>query len=359
MASIQKRENGKWRARYRDESGKEHARHFARKIDAQRWIDEVTASVVTGMYVDPRAGRINFADWYTQWADRQVWSPRTREAGDLAASRVPFAGKHIRLIRRAHIEEWVKEMSTSLAPATIETRFAFISMTLRGAVRDRLIAEDPCAGVKLPKKQRAAVAMKIPTPGQVGAAMTAAPREHRALVAVCAFAGLRLGEAAGLRADDLDAATGLLSVHRQVQGNSVRTTRIVPPKAGSERVIAVPSALSDIITTHVDEVGTIRTEGYLFTSGGDLLNRSSAGNIWRNIRDAAGLPDAFTLHSLRHFHASALISAGCDVVTVQRVLGHASATITLNTYAHLFPDAADRTRAATADLMAGILAPAD
>lgn len=43
MASVQKRPNSRWRARYRDEAGKEHARHFDRKTDAQRWLDEVTA----------------------------------------------------------------------------------------------------------------------------------------------------------------------------------------------------------------------------------------------------------------------------------------------------------------------------
>lgn len=57
------------------------------------------------------------------------------------------------------------------------------------------------------------------------------------------------------------------------------------------------------------------------------------------------------LHDLRHFYASGLIAAGCDVVTVQRALGHSSATTTLNTYSHLWPTAEDRTRAAAADLM--------
>ena len=59
-----------------------------------------------------------------------------------------------------------------------------------------------------------------------------------------------------------------------------------------------------------------------------------------------------TLHDLRHFYASGLIAAGCDVVTVQRALGHAKATTTLNTYAHLWPSAEDRTRQAAGDLFA-------
>lgn len=61
------------------------------------------------------------------------------------------------------------------------------------------------------------------------------------------------------------------------------------------------------------------------------------------------------LHDLRHFYASALVAAGCDVVTVQRALGHSSARITLNTYSHLWPTAEDRTRTAATDLMREVL----
>jgi hypothetical protein len=61
-----------WRARYRDETGKEHAKHFARKADAQRWLDEVTASMVSGEYVDPRAGRVTFKAYAEQWRTSQV-----------------------------------------------------------------------------------------------------------------------------------------------------------------------------------------------------------------------------------------------------------------------------------------------
>jgi integrase len=61
--------------------------------------------------------------------------------------------------------------------------------------------------------------------------------------------------------------------------------------------------------------------------------------------------DEFTLHDLRHYYASGLIAAGCDVVTVQHALGHSSPTITLNIYSHLWPKAEDRTREAAEALM--------
>lgn len=58
MASIKRRPDGVWRARYRDEAGKEHARHFARKVDGQAWLDEQTAALVSGTHVAPRKARI-------------------------------------------------------------------------------------------------------------------------------------------------------------------------------------------------------------------------------------------------------------------------------------------------------------
>lgn len=85
-------------------------------------------------------------------------------------------------------------------------------------------------------------------------------------------------------------------------------------------------------------IGTQGEEGWLFFRGSDRINRNSAGNYWRNTREDAELPEEYTLHDLRHFYASALIAAGCDVVTVQRALGHKSATITLGVYAHLWSD---------------------
>jgi len=66
-------------------------------------------------------------------------------------------------------------------------------------------------------------------------------------------------------------------------------------------------------------------------------------------RRAAGR-ERFRLHDLRHFYAPGLIPDGCDVVTVQRSLGHATATTTLNTYSHLWSTAEDRTHAAASHL---------
>ncbi len=76
---------------------------------------------------------------------------------------------------------------------------------------------------------------------------------------------------------------------------------------------------------------------------------------WREARARSKTDDRYRLHDLRHFYASGLIAAGCDVVTVQRALGHKSAKVTLDTYAHLWPNASDRTRQAAGLLLTQVM----
>ncbi len=134
MASIKRRPDGIWRARYRDDAGREHARHFARRVDAQRWIDEVTASVVTGNYVDPKAGAITFTAYFAQWAARQVWVPSTTEAMQLACGSATFGDLPLKSVRRSHIESWIKTITTNgLAPGTVFTRFNNVRRVFRAA----------------------------------------------------------------------------------------------------------------------------------------------------------------------------------------------------------------------------------
>jgi integrase len=177
---------------------------------------------------------------------------------------------------------------------------------------------------------------------------------------VCAFAGLRIGEAAGLQLDDVDFLRRTIAVRRQIKGETWTTTRVVPPKAGSERVVYVPEDLMTMLAQHVEHLGTLGAEQWLMRSpDGHVYRRSSAGPQWRNVRREVAM-EGFALHSLRHFFASGRIADGCDVVTAQRAMGHSSPTITLNTYSHLWPTAEDRTRSAAAGLMQAALgAPAD
>jgi integrase len=247
-----------------------------------------------------------------------------------------------------------------LAPGTIRTRFNSVHAVLRAAVRDRVIASAPSDGITLPRVRRLEVAMTLPTVAQVRALLDAAPGKWSAFVALCAFAGLRLGEVAALQRGDIDFLRRTVTVSRQVQRSPEGAAEIRPPKYGSERTVYLADDLVTILSAHVAEHCPGTDPGrFLFGFGQDVpLHHNAAGFWWNQARKVTGCTGV-KLHDLRHFYASGLIAAGCDVVTVQRALGHASATITLKTYAHLWPTAEDKTRAAAASMMAETLSAAD
>lgn len=367
MASIQRRPNGMWRARYRDPiTGKEYARHFEyRNPDkkdppskgrkpgdsAQEWLDSKTAEIVNGEHVDPRNARTPLRDYFTSWSARQVWADGTSTAMSLAIRTCSFADVPLGSIQRSHVEAWVKAMDTAgLAPGTIRTRLNNVRSVLRAAVRDRLISRDPSDGVVPPRQRRAEAAMKIPTPAQVGKLLEHADEAFRVYLSLAAFAGLRLGEISALQVGDIGFLERQLKVQRQVQRAGAGQVKITPPKYGSERTVALPDDVIALLAIHVQGLPEIAPNTGLFSAENGLPpHQNTIGHRWRQTTRRAEVT-GFTLHDLRHFFASGLIASGCDVVTVQRALGHAKATTTLNTYAHLWPTAEDRTRAAAGEL---------
>jgi hypothetical protein len=111
--SITKRPDGRWRARYRDAAGKEHARHFARKLDGQRWLDEVTSSVVSGTYTDPKTARTTVGEWCETWlagyATRRAST--VRQARDHVAQIVAeFGTMPLSAVRPSHVRSWTSRL---------------------------------------------------------------------------------------------------------------------------------------------------------------------------------------------------------------------------------------------------------
>ncbi|WP_231377424.1 tyrosine-type recombinase/integrase [Arthrobacter sp. 162MFSha1.1] len=307
---------------------------------------------MTGAYVDPNAGKVTLTTFFADWSQRQIWAAGTAKAMSLAVRSCTFADTELRNLKRSHVESWVKKMSQEgLAAGTIKTRFNNVRSVLHGARNDRLIATDPANGVTLPRGRKPEHAMAIPSPSDVGRLLSASEPWFRPFVAMCAFAGLRLGEAAAVQLADIDFLRRTLSVQRQVQRAGAGQASITPPKYGSERAISIPDGLVQILARHVENIGTYGAQQWMFVGGDGMPpHQNTVGYWWRKTVKDAGL-SGVRLHDLRHFYASGLIAAGCDVVTVQRALGHSKATTTLNTYSHLWPTAEDRTRSAAGAMM--------
>jgi integrase len=349
-----------WRARFwHPETGKQVQKTFSRQVDAQRWLRDELSALDAGTWIDGNAGKVTLEAYFLAWSQRQVWTDGTQKAMSLAVRSTPFKTLQLRKIQTSHIEVWVKSMTVptadrrALASGTVRTRFVNVRSVFRAAVRDRLVAADPTVGVKVPKqRKRSEASMPIPDPKQVQALLKAADERFAPFLAVCALAGLRLGEAAALQFGDVDFLRRQIHVRRQVQRASGGKVELRLPKYGSERTIPIPDQLVSILAAHakLDHRGDWMFAG----SEDDPPHQNTIGHRWRTTASSAGVV-GFTLHSLRHFYASGLISAGCDVVTVQKALGHAKPSTTLDTYSHLWPSGEDRARKAAASIAAEVL----
>ncbi len=255
------RRGDSWRARYRNpETGRQHERSFAKQADAVRWRRQQLDALDRGRWVDPEAGKVSFLRYFEAWEPDQLWTDGTRAAMSLAARSTTFADVDLRRVRPSHVEAWVKSMTVPtqsrprpLAPGTIKTRFVNVRSVFRAAVRDGMIAADPTASVRLPRQRKREAAMTIPSPEVVRRILDAADPRFRAFVGLCAFAGLRLGEAAALRVDDVDFLRRQVQVSRQVQRLTGGELDIRLPKYNSERTVHIPDALVEMLAQHVEQ----------------------------------------------------------------------------------------------------------
>lgn len=362
VASIQRRPGGRWRARYRDDAGKEHSRHFTRKTDAQRWIDEITTSIVSGQYVDPGAGKVTFQAYAEDWRTAAPHGPTTRDRveRELRIHVYPVLG-HVAMSRIRHSAVQSLISGLPLAPSAAGNVLDLLHQIFRAAQRDRVLGVDPTDGVRISQDSGRSEAW-IPDPAQVVALRAALPPRFRAVVDLVVGSGLRPAEVFGLEVGHLDFLRGR-SVTVEQQLLSLSPVRIGPPKTPeSNRVVPLAAGTLQALSAHLAEWPPTSTTlpdhtnpravrdrdvRLVFTSSrGQRVSRGAWSAVWRPAADAAGFPAGVGLHGLRHFYASALIHYGESVKVVQRRLGHSSADITLRIYAHLWPDSDDHTRAA-------------
>jgi integrase len=345
MASVAKRPDGRWRARYRDLSGREHARHFDRKVDAQRWLDEVTAAVVTGTYVDPKTARTTVGEWCDTWltgyASRRPRTVRQAEV-HIAQIKMAFGRQQLSTVRPSAVRSWTAKLKADgLADSYVYALHSRLSQVMSDAVHDGLVGRNscsrrtsPCAG-----KQRPYVA----TTEQVWALHDAVAEHLRPAILLGVFVGLRTAEVVGLRVRDVDFMRGV--VHPTVQGAGEELKTEI-----SKTPLPIPGELALELSAAVARWGS----DFVVTDGAG--RQTSTWAIERAIRSARskvdGLPEAFRYHDLRHYLASLLIGSGLDVKVVQHRLRHGSAKTTLDTYGHMWPDSDESAQAAVGAILA-------
>lgn len=362
----------RWQARWRNTAGKQRGKVFARKLDAERWLARVTADKSRGAYVDPAGGKTLLRDFTASWQRGLASGPtnRMKIATHLRVRILPELGDHVLAqLRPSVISAWQAGLrKQGLSDGYVRGIRATLSAILDAAVEDQLIASNPCRS-RAARLGRAPERKVVPwTAARVAAVAGAIAPDLRALVICGAATGLRQGELFGLAAGDIDFLRRVIHVRRQV-----RLLHGVPvfalPKGGKTRDVPLPDLTGLALARHMELYPPVRAalpwetrEGKPHAASLLFAERSGGkGAAWRRSRfdrqawhpalKAAGTPwearSGDGCHALRHFAASSWLAEGCAVNEVAAYLGHADATVTLRTYAHLMPNAPDRMRAAS------------
>lgn len=340
MGNIARREDGRWRARYRDAAGREHARHFARKIDAQAWLDSVTTSLGSGTYVDPRGARVTVGEWSQRWLETKTnLKPTTRATYEtlMRGHVLPVWGaRALSAVTHEGVARWVGDLERrGLSASTVRQTHRVFSLMLDLAVNDGRLARNPAAGVPLPRPAQSRQALLDHAEVE---ALADAAGDHGTTLRFLAYTGLRFGELAALRVGQLNLDTRrarIVEAVAEVHGEAVFGS----PKNHQARTVPIPRFL---VPELADLVRGQAPDDFVFRAPhGGVLRLS---NFRRTVFDPAARTinrSDLTPHALRHTAASLAIAAGANVKVVQTMLGHKSATMTLDLYGHLFADQLD------------------
>jgi len=314
--------------------------------DAQKELTRLTHAADIGSLPDPSA--MTIGEYLHAWLSSTLTqSPKTLERyGELAERQIiPHLGAiKLQKLRPEHVEQWhATLLGQGLSPLTVRHAHSVLKIVLGRAVENNTLTRN-AATVRRPPVVEARE-IEILTPDQITTVLAALEGHTLYPIAALALAtGMRRGELLGLQWADVDLDNATLRVERSVEETRAGL-RVKPPKTKrGRRSISLPPEAVAMLRAHkvrllelrlVLGLGNIVAETLVFsTVEGKHLKPNSLSRSWRQTCTAMKLPRV-KFHALRHTHASTLIRAGVDMLTISRRLGHSQAAMTLDVYGHL------------------------
>ncbi len=315
-------------------------RGFKTKREAEQWLYEVENRRTQGTFVDPQASRITVDALGEHWlsAKRETLKPSSYAPVETAwrlRVQPTWGNWPVGDIRYTDIRSWVAALRREAGATVVIRTYGVLAGILDDAVRDERIQRNPArlGDVGLPKKIRGKHGYLTHREVQ---RLARAAGDRRTLVLVLAYTGIRWAEATALRVSDLDfpqrrlhVVMNAVEVHGEIH--------VGTPKSNRARVVPVPAFVMEDLRRLTDG-----------RTGKELVFPGRDGGYMRRVRSskgskswfaaalrAADLP-AMTIHDLRHTAASLAVASGAHVKTIQRMLGHMSAAMTLDVYSDLF-----------------------
>lgn len=241
-----------------------------------------------------------------------------------------------------------KKLESGLSTRTIEHIYVLIKAIFQSAVVDGLLSRNPLLGEKKPKANRSRPITILNKKQAKDFLSGIEDVNHRAILELTLVSGMRRSEVLGLTWENVDFEKGLITISQAVikVRNKLRINPFTKTSSSYRTIAIAPDTMERLRTIYrIDiakrEAGDIRyiNNGLVFPGRfGGPLYPDYVTKLAKKYGKLCGLPEGFTLHSLRHTHATILLSDGKNYKVVQHRLGHSTAQQTLDTYSHVTPD---------------------
>jgi integrase len=363
---IQRRGERSWRIKFdlgrNPVTGKRETRfHTLRgtKREAQAELTRLTAEAQRGTYVDTSVETVGefMTRWVRDWAAANVSGKTLERYDQLSRNQIiaHIGNKPLQKLRPVDLNElYGALLRDGLSPRTIGHAHRLLHRALGHAVTWELVVKNVAAAVRPPRVTVEEI--EIIREGELAAVLKKLRGQPLYMIAMLALSsGMRRGELLALRWQDVDLDAGLVRVERSLEETDAGGLRFKAPKTkqGRRSITIPPSTVTDLRAHWKEQqeqrlaigAGKAPADALVFPKL-DFTPRSPNvfSKEWREAKTGVGF------HALRHTHASSLIAAGVDVLTVSRRLGHAKPTTTLNVYSHLFRNTDDRAAQVIEDL---------
>ena len=331
---IRKLPSGRWQAWHVGPDGQpvRSPSTFTTKGDAGRWLDGIRTDMDRGRWIDPTAGRVPLDTFAWTWLRDRPLRPRTRELYDglLRLHILPALGA----VQLAHltppkIGAWFADLTRGRYPGapTAAKAYRLLRTVVGTAVTDGIIAADPC-DIEGAGRERADE-RPVATVAEVYALADAVGPEHRLLVLLACFAGLRLGELQALRRRHVDLDSAALRIVEQTLVLRDGTHLTGPPKTDAGlRVVALPESVVDELRKHLVAMPD-HPDALVFCRPGDRsFRRATLYAAWHAATKCLGM-QGFHIHDLRHTGNTLAAATGASTKELMARMGHASARAAL------------------------------
>jgi integrase len=331
----------RYRARVKSHGLAVASKVFSRKADAVAWEQDQYRRLRSGKWLDPRRGRVPLEVVAVAWLASRATVKRQTFESDRGIWRNYIAprwrSRPVVSITTADVSTWMAElMGGGLARSTVTRALATLRSLLAYAVTDGRVTVNVAALAKAPTGGQGRREGQILSLSELEALATACNGTYGDLIMVLGLEGLRWGEVAGLQVGDRVSVPGPgLRLSRAVLcSNGGGALYVDTLKNRRARTVPLVAAVVPI----VERWAAGKSAGeWLFSApaGGPLRETNWKRSVgWREAIAAIGRPE-LRVHDLRHTAASVWLGSGADPKVVQRVLGHASAAMTMNLYGHL------------------------